>query len=265
MQPGLDTPRARLKTAKEMRAVILAGGVGSRLRPYTLVLPKPLVPVGDRPILHLILSQLARDGCRRVDLCVGHLGSLIQTYFSDPHNLPERMELAYHWEDEPLGTAGALRNLKGLDEPFLVMNGDILTDLDFADLMRAHRAGGAALTIATHHKTHQVSLGVIEHSDGVVSGYVEKPTMEYEVSMGIYAYSPRALPYIPSGYFDFPALVHALLAAGEQVATYSFDGVWYDIGTPADYDGAVAHMTSDGSTLLRGLTPTAVYPRPQAS
>ena len=98
--------------------MILAGGVGSRLRPYTLVLPKPLVPVGDRPILHLILSQLARDGCRRVDLCVGHLGSLIQTYFSDPHNLPERMELAYHWEDEPLGTAGALRNLEGLDEPF---------------------------------------------------------------------------------------------------------------------------------------------------
>ena len=247
-----------------MRAVILAGGVGSRLRPYTLVLPKPLVPVGDRPILQLILAQLARDGCRRVDLCVGHLGSLIQTYFSDPHNLPDGMILEYHWEDEPLGTAGALRNLD-LDEPFLAMNGDILTDLDFGELMRAHEASGAALTIATHYKTHQVSLGVIEHEEGVVSGYVEKPTMEYEVSMGVYAYSPRVLAHIPKGYFDFPALVHALLAAGEHVATFRFDGVWFDIGTPTDYDGAFAHMEEDGSTLLRGLTPTAVYPRPQSS
>ncbi|MGH3994067.1 MAG: nucleotidyltransferase family protein [Pseudonocardiaceae bacterium] len=246
-----------------MRAVILAGGKGSRLRPYTLVLPKPLVPVGDRPILQLILSQLARDGCKRVDLCVGHLGSLIQTYFADPHNLPEGMELGYHWEDDPLGTAGALRNIEGLDEPFLAMNGDILTDLDFGDLMTAHRAGDAALTIATHHKTHQVALGVIEHSDGVVRDYVEKPSMEYEVSMGVYAYSPRALTHIPEGYFDFPTLVKALLDAGEKVSTYRFEGTWFDIGTPADYDGAVARMDQDGATLLRDLTPTAVYPRPQ--
>ena len=246
-----------------MRAVILAGGTGSRLRPYTLVLPKPLVPVGDRPILQLILAQLARDGCWRVDLCVGHLGSLIQTYFSDPHNLPEGMELGYHWEDEPLGTAGALRNIEGLEEPFLAMNGDILTDLDFGDLMAAHRSNDAALTIATYNKTHQVSLGVIEHSDGVVSNYVEKPSMEYEVSMGIYAYSPRALEHIPEGYFDFPTLVKALLAAGEKISTYPFEGTWFDIGTPADYDGAVARFDEDGSTLLRDLTPTPLYPRPQ--
>jgi NDP-sugar pyrophosphorylase family protein len=246
-----------------MRAVILAGGRGSRLRPYTLVLPKPLVPIGDRPILQLILAQLARDGYRRVDLCVGHLGSLIQTYFADPHNLPHGIELGYHWEDEPLGTAGALRNIEGLSEPFLAMNGDILTDLDFGDLMAAHVAGDAALTIATYHKTHQVSLGVIEHSDGVVSDYVEKPSMEYEVSMGIYAYSPRVLEHIPEGYFDFPHLVKALLDAGERVSTYPFAGTWFDIGTPADYDGAVATLEADDSMLLRDVTPTAVYPRPQ--
>lgn len=245
-----------------MRAVILAGGKGSRLRPYTLVLPKPLVPVGDRPILQLILAQLARDGYRHVDLCVGHLGGLIQTYFADPHNVPEGMELSYHWEDEPLGTAGALRELEHVDDHFLAMNGDILTDLDFADLMAFHLAEGAALTIATYHRTHEVSLGVIEHTAGVVHDYVEKPTMEYEVSMGIYAYDARALRHIPAGYFDFPDLVKALLAAGETVRSYRFEGTWLDIGTPADYDTAVTQMASDGATLLRDLSP-AIPPRPQ--
>ena len=240
-----------------MRAVILAGGQGSRLRPYTLVLPKPLVPVGDRPILQLILAQLGRDGYRHIDLCVGHLGTLIQTYFSHPQHTPDGMGLSYHWEDEPLGTAGALRSIEDLDEPFLAMNGDILTDLDFGDLMAFHRAGGAALTIATYRKTHEVSLGVIEHSEGLVTDYIEKPRMEYAVSMGVYAYSPRALQHIPPGYFDFPDLVKALLAAGEKVATYHFDGTWFDIGTASDYDGAVASMERDNSSLTRDLTPPA--------
>jgi NDP-sugar pyrophosphorylase family protein len=244
-----------------MRAVILAGGRGSRLRPFTLVLPKPLVPVGDRPILQLILDQLARDGYLAVDLCVGHLGRLIETYFADAHNVPDGMRLSYRWEDEPLGTAGALRQIPDLDEPFLVMNGDILTDLDFGDLMAFHRAGDAALSIATYRKNHEVSLGVIEHTGGVVRDYVEKPTMEYEVSMGIYAYSPRALEHIPAGHFDFPELVKALLAAGEKVVTYPFEGTWYDIGTPTDYDTAVARLEQDGAAFLRGLTPTAVYPQ----
>jgi NDP-mannose synthase len=235
-----------------MRAVILAGGKGSRLRPYTLVLPKPLVPVGDRPILQLILAQLARDGYGHVDLCVGHLGSLIQTYFADPHNVPDGVQLAYHWEDEPLGTAGALRALE-VEDHFLAMNGDILTDLDFGDLMAFHRAEGAALTIATYHRTHQVSLGVIEHTDGLVHDYVEKPTMEYEVSMGIYAYAPRAIQHIPAGYFDFPDLVKALLAAGETVRSYRFEGTWLDIGTPSDYELAVTQMDDNGAAVLRDL------------
>ena len=243
-----------------MRAVILAGGQGSRLRPFTLVLPKPLVPVGDRPILQLILSQLARDGYRRVDLCVGHLGALIETYFADAHNVPKGMRLAYHWEDEPLGTAGALTQIPDLDEPFLAMNGDILTDLDFSDLMAFHRENDAALSIATYRRDHQVSLGVIEHQDGVVRGFIEKPTMRYDVSMGIYAYSPRALEHIPPGRFDFPDVVHALMAAGEKVMTFPFDGTWFDIGTPGDYEAAVAEIEADPSSVWRDLTPTAVFP-----
>jgi NDP-sugar pyrophosphorylase family protein len=238
------------KPPASMRAVILAGGKGSRLRPFTLVLPKPLVPVGDRPILQLILDQLARDGYGSVDLCVGHLGRLIETYFSDAHNVPDGMRLTYHWEDEPLGTAGALRALGDPGEPFLVMNGDILTDLDFGDLMAFHRSSGAALSIATYRKNHQVSLGVIEtREDGSVGDYIEKPTMQYEVSMGIYVYSPRVLEHIPPGYFDFPDVVKALIAAGERVMTYPFSGTWFDIGTPGDYDAAVASMHVEETPL----------------
>jgi NDP-mannose synthase len=235
-----------------MRAVILAGGKGSRLRPYTLVLPKPLVPVGDRPILELILRQLASAGFRRADLCVGHLGSLIQTYFAEKSNVPEGLELIYHWEDEPLGTAGALRQIHDLDEAFLAMNGDVLTDLPYGDLMRSHMDSGAALTIATYQRDHQVSLGVIEHDGDLVTDYIEKPTMHYDVSMGIYAYSPRVLEHIPAGRFDFPDVVKALLAAGEPVRTHRFDGTWFDIGTPGDHDLAVATIGDGPDRFLPG-------------
>jgi NDP-mannose synthase len=233
-----------------MRAVILAGGKGSRLRPYTLVLPKPLVPVGERPILELILRQLRAGGFEHVDISVGHLGSLIQTYFQQDANVPDGLTLEYHWEDEPLGTAGALRNIGGFSEPFLAMNGDILTDLAYAELLARHKAWDAALTIATYRRDHQVSLGVIDHEAGVVRDYIEKPTMHYEVSMGVYAYDPRVLDYIPPTRFDFPDVVKALLAAGETVRTYPFDGTWFDIGTPGDHERAVAFLESEPGRFL---------------
>ena len=132
-----------------MRAVILAGGKGTRLRPYTTVLPKPLVPIADRPILELVIRQLARQGFRRIDLSVGHLGGLIKAYL-DSIELPSGLEMHFVWEDAPLGTAGALTRIDSLDEPFLVMNGDILTTLNFAQLMRFHIGHEGALTIATH-------------------------------------------------------------------------------------------------------------------
>jgi NDP-sugar pyrophosphorylase family protein len=223
-----------------MRAAILAGGRGTRLAPYTTVLPKPLLPIGQRPILELILHQLSRAGITRVDLCVGHLGELIRAYFTESGAAPEGMELRYHWEDEPLGTAGAVRNLEPPDGPMLVMNGDILTTLDYRALIDFHREREAKLTIASHSKEVRIDLGVIEGSDGEVTGYLEKPSIGYEVSMGIYVYSPDAVAAIPEGRFDFPDLVLRLVGEGQRVCKYRFDGPWYDIGTEREFQNATA-------------------------
>ncbi len=228
-----------------MRAVILAGGLGTRLRPYTTVLPKPLVPVGDRPILEHILHRLAAYGVRETDLCVSHLGELIQTYFSQSRTVPEGMELRWHWEDEPLGTAGALRIVPGLDDTFIAMNGDVLTDLEYSDLVAHHRADGAALTVATFQKDVPIDLGVIDAQDGRITGYREKPVLQYDVSMGIYVYEPRVLEYLPaSGACQFPDLVLRLIDAGERVGSYPFSGQWLDVGTLADHEQASRLMES---------------------
>jgi len=222
-------------------AVILAGGKGTRLRPYTAVLPKPLVPVPDRPILELVIRQLARNGFSRIDLSVGHLGGLIKAYL-DHVDLPDDLELRYWWEDEPLGTAGALTRIEDLDEPFLAMNGDVLTTLDFAQLMRFHNGHEAGLTIATHRQSVNIDLGVIESEDGFVMEYVEKPTMRFDVSMGVYVYDPDVLPLIPAGRFDFPDVVKLMLEADRKVAIYTGPGLWFDIGTLGEHERAVAEI-----------------------
>ena len=222
-----------------MRAVILAGGLGTRLRPYTTIIPKPLVPVGDRPILEHIIGRLVHHGVRKVDLCVSHLGELIQLYFTQDGILPEEVELGWHWEDEPLGTAGALATVPDLDETFIAMNGDILTSLDYSALLAFHREQDAALTIAMHSKRVDIDLGVIDTDGSRVVGYREKPKIDYDVSMGIYVYEPRALEYLPSGPCQFPDLVHRLLDAGEHVAAYKTDAEWYDIGTVGEYERAI--------------------------
>lgn len=225
-----------------MRAVILAGGLGMRLRPYTAILPKPLVPIGDRPILELILRRLHACGVTRADLCVGHLGQLIQTYFTQGTALPAGLELAWHWEDEPLGTAGALKVVPDLDETFIAMNGDILTTLDYGALVAHHREQGATLTVATHAKRVDIDLGVIESEDGRITGYREKPTLHYDVSMGIYVYEPRALDHLPAGACPFPDLVLRLLEAGEHVASFRSEDEWFDIGTFGEYERALVEM-----------------------
>jgi NDP-sugar pyrophosphorylase family protein len=225
-----------------MRAVILAGGLGMRLRPYTTILPKPLVPVGDRPILEHILRRLSACGVTGVDLCVSHLGELIQTYFSQSRTVPEGMELRWHWEDEPLGTAGALNVIPDLEGTFIVMNGDVLTTIDYRDLVEHHHASGAALTVSMHTKAVPIDLGVIDSQDGWITGYTEKPTLNYDVSMGIYVYDKRAADLLPAGPSQFPDLVHLLLAAGEKVAAYRTDAEWYDIGTLLEYERAVEDM-----------------------
>ena len=221
-----------------MRAAVLAGGLGTRMRPYTTVLPKPLVPVGDRPILELIFAWLARYGVTRVDVCTGHLAELIQTYFSQARTIPEGLEVSWHRESEPMGTAGALRLLPAVDETMLVVNGDIVTDLDPAPMLAFHRAREAALTIATRRTEVATELGVIEHRDGEVTGYLEKPVLEYSASMGIYLYEPRVLTDLPDGPLQFPELVVSLLARGERVAAYASTAEWHHVGTLAQHTEA---------------------------
>lgn len=226
-----------------MRAVILAGGRGTRLLPYTTVLPKPLVPVGDRPILERILRQLAGHGFTRADLCVAHLGELIRAYFVESGSIPDQMQLRWHWEQQPLGTAGALRTVSDLDGTFLAMNGDVLTNLDYGALMRFHEQAGGLLTVAVHKKEVQIDLGVIESSDGVITGYREKPKLDYEVSMGIYVYDARVLDYLPDGECQFPDLVERLIEAGQRVAIYpAHDAEWFDIGTVGELERASARL-----------------------
>jgi NDP-mannose synthase len=223
-----------------MRAVILAGGLGTRLRPYTTILPKPLVPVGERPILEHILRRLHASGVREVDLCVGHLGELIQVYFTQANALPEDLELRWHWEAEPLGTAGALRIVPGLDGTFIAMNGDILTTLDYRELLAFHNRVGAALTVATHAKRVDVDLGVIETDGERIVGFREKPQLDYDASMGIYVYDERALAHLPTdGPCQFPDLVQRLLDADETVASFRSDAEWFDIGTVGEHQRAV--------------------------
>jgi NDP-sugar pyrophosphorylase family protein len=229
---------ARLKDLSSVRAVILAGGLGTRLRPYTTIIPKPLVPVGERPIIQHIIERLHMSGVTQIDLCVNYLGGLIQAYLSQAR-LPAGLELRWHWEDEPSGTAGALNSVPDLEDTFIAMNGDVLTGLDFRELVDFHLASGAALTIGTHRKSVGIDLGVIDTIDDFAVAYHEKPTLHYDVSMGVYVYEPRALKYLPRGMCQFPDLVERLLEAGERVATYRCNAPWYDIGTPQEYERAI--------------------------
>jgi NDP-sugar pyrophosphorylase family protein len=228
-----------------MRAVILAGGLGTRLRPYTTIIPKPLVPIGDRPILELLVARLAGAGVTGIDLCVSHLGELIQSYFQQAVRLPPEVEVRWHWEDEPLGTAGALRVVPDLEGSFLALNGDLLTTLDFRALMDFHAEQEAALTIAMRREEVAIELGVIDAEGDRVVGYREKPTLSYEVSMGIYAYDARALRHLPAGGpCQFPDFVLRLLDAGEKVAAFRSDADWYDIGTFDEHERATRDVVS---------------------
>jgi NDP-mannose synthase len=221
-----------------VKAVILAGGKGTRLAPYTKILPKPLMPIGDVPILEIILLQLKAAGITNVVLTVGHLAELLRAFFKDGSHLG--INITYNYEKTPLGTAGPLAFVDGLDEPFLVMNGDVLTTIDYLDLVRFHQEHEAALTIAMHARKVHIDLGVIEANDHAdVVGYIEKPTIDYMVSMGVYVFDPGVRQYIPRGlYMDFPDLVKKLIADGEHVTGYPFEGYWQDLGRPDDYEQA---------------------------
>jgi NDP-sugar pyrophosphorylase family protein len=237
----------------KLHAVILAGGKGTRLAPYTTVFPKPLMPLGEVPILEIVIRQLRQAGINTITLAVGHLSELIQTFFQDGSRFGVHIE--YAREEKPLGTAGPLAAIGGLDHTFLVMNGDVLTTLDFADLVNFHRENKNAATIAMHARQVNIDFGVIESdTNGKIINYIEKPTYAFQVSMGIYAFEPRVIRYIPVGKrFDFPELVLRLLAAGEPVSGYAYDGYWMDIGRPDDYTQASEDFLRDPGRFLSGV------------
>ncbi len=242
-------------STQSRRAVILAGGKGSRLAPYTAVIPKPLLPIGDEAILDLVLQQLRSFDFGDVTLAVGHLSHLIQAVIGDGSK--RGLAIDYHEEDQPLGTVGPLGTIDRLDEPFLVMNGDVLTSLDYGALFEAHLASGNVLTIACHRRTVKIDFGVLHLGEEggptvPITGFEEKPMLDYTVSMGVYIFDPAALEYVDGqSYMDLPDLVLQLIEAGKPVGSYPFDGYWLDIGRHDDYERANAEFESVKATLLR--------------
>jgi mannose-1-phosphate guanylyltransferase len=236
-----------------MHAVILAGGKGIRLRPYTTSLPKPLVPIGGRySILEIIMKQLAQQGFTRVTLAIGHLGQLIQAYVGDGRQWG--LDVDYATEESPLGTMGPVLMMQDrLPEDFVVMNGDVLTDLDLGELLRHHQTAGAPLTVATYARQVKIDFGVLTAHGGNIDSFTEKPTIDYRVSMGAYALSQRALAaYTPGLPLGFDELVLDLLASADPPREFQFGGHWLDIGRPDDYDRANAEFETLQPSFLRG-------------
>lgn len=234
-----------------MHAVVLAGGRGVRLRPYTTRLPKPLVPIGDEfSILDIVLHQLGQQGFSRATLAIGYLGNLIRAYIGDGSRWGITIDYAY--EDVPLGTMGpVLQILDQLPEDFLVMNGDVLTDLNYAGLLTQHVRTGAPLTVATYQRQVRIDFGVLTTLHGQVVQFTEKPTIDYRVSMGVYGLSRRTLKRYPSGLpLGFDDVMHDLLARDDPPQEHPFEGYWLDIGRPDDYDRANAEFDQVRETLL---------------
>lgn len=222
-----------------MQAVILAGGKGTRLAPFTKVFPKPLVPVGEKPILDTVIRQLKHFGFQRVTLAVGYMATMIQTYIRTGEQYG--LEVDYSFEEKPLGTAGPLAQITQLDENFLVMNGDIITNLNYNDLMCFHKEQNSIATIGVYQKNYKIDLGIVQNnSNHLITDYIEKPTYMFNVSMGVYVFNIAVMQHIKLGqYLDFPTLVKILLANGEKVVSYPFDGYWLDIGNHSDYQKAL--------------------------
>jgi len=217
-----------------MKAVILAGGKGKRLEPYSTVLPKPLMPVGDMPIMEILIRQLKRAGFEDIYIACGHLAELIKSYFNDGKKWG--VKITYSVEDKELGTVGPLKLLKKeLDEPFITVNGDILTDMNFQDIFRYHIIQGGPMTLGVIKRRVYVDFGVIDLDENTVKEYKEKPVLEYYVSMGVYVFTPYVIRIIPEDKkFDIPDLVDLLLSQNLKVFTYYYDGFWLDIGRKED-------------------------------
>ena len=236
-----------------MKAVIMAGGKGTRLSPDTLILPKPLLPIGGEPIIVHIVRRLIASGARDLYVAVGYLGGLIESYLTEFEKIPMGVRLAFVREDEPLGTAGPLALIEPGRSPVLVTNGDVLTDLDYRKVLETHRAHGAAMTVATCPRDFSTGFGTLEVDDASrVVSFREKIVRREYVNMGVYACGRPVWDHLGSGgRVDVPELVVSLLNAGERVIAHKFDGMWHDLGTPAEF-AAAAGLFSD---RRRGSSP----------
>jgi NDP-mannose synthase len=233
-----------------VHAVIMAGGRGARLAPYTTVLPKPLMPLSDRPILDVLVRQLLRDGVQEITISVSPLSGLIEAWVR--HHGGYGVPINFVYEEAPLGTAGALRNIRRPDSTFLALNGDVLTTLDVRDLVARNRETGAIATMAIKRRTVDIEYGLVHlHSDGRVERLEEKPQLGFTVSMGVYAMAPTIVELIDDGErIDFPDLLMRAVNAGHTVDTLRHEGYWRDIGNPADYEAAIMDFDADPDKFL---------------
>lgn len=232
------------------RAIILAGGRGTRLRPYTIVLPKPLMPIGDYPILEVVIRQLIKHEFNHITLAVNHQADLIKTFFGDGSKWG--IHIDYSLEENPLGTMGPLNLISDLPENFLVMNGDVLTDIDFSALYHTHENNNELFTISSHQRENKIDYGVLTvNEDNLLLGFLEKPNSTYEVSMGIYMVSKEVLDYIPPGKpFGFDDLMFDLVNNNRSVRVQRHTGYWLDIGRPDDYMRAIDEFSSLKTTFI---------------
>jgi NDP-sugar pyrophosphorylase family protein len=233
------------------RAIILAGGKGTRLKPYTVALPKPLVPIGKYPILEIIIRQLVFFGFDRATLTVNHQADIIQAYFGDGSKWG--INIDYSFEDKPMNTMGPLTLINDLPENFLVMNGDVLTDLDFNGFYQDHCSRDSIFTISGYKRSIINEFGVLETNPlGNLSGFREKPRVDFTVSMGVYMVSSKVLDHIPKGEsFGFDHLMLKLLDENHPVRVKEFDGYWLDIGRPDDYEMAVTEFEQNPDIFLK--------------
>ena len=233
-----------------MEAVILAGGKGTRLRPYTTTLPKPLMPVGERPILEIVIGQLKAAGIKKITIAVNHMAEIIMAFFGNGEKFG--VEITYSMEDKPLGTVAPLKLIKNLPEHFLVMNGDILSNIDYAEVIKSHIASGARLTIATFQRDAKIDFGVLEIDKATnrLTGFIEKPVYHFDVSMGVYVFSREVMDVVPVNQpFGIDNLALKMLAEKQHVNTFRFGGYWLDIGRPDDYDQA-NHDIAENASLF---------------
>jgi NDP-sugar pyrophosphorylase family protein len=237
-------------SSKRLQVVILAGGKGTRLRPYTTVLPKPLVPIGDVPILEVILRQLRKHGFHEIVISTGHLSELIEAFFGNGDKWG--LSIRYVNEHKPLSTAGALSLVHGLQENFLVMNGDILTTLNYRSLYDFHVAHKAAATIGIFTQTIEINYGVVHTRDGMhLDRFEEKPKLHHTVSMGVNVLNRRAIRHLQKGKpMTMPDLLKQLQQKGERVLCFEGKGKWFDIGSIEHYQVAQEYFEKNRARFI---------------